>query len=266
MSHTAIAAVIGALLPLAAQAQQSWLEDPEIQRRLAAGEVVVRSSIDTHDPRGRVLAAVRVNAGPETIWKVMTDCEHAPSFVPGLKHCRVVQSSPDGAWQIIEHEVKYSLVLPTIHYVFRADYQRPRRIDFRRVSGDIKDQEGAWQLAPTSDGSATIVQYEVYLDPGFWVPQVLVRHALRNDLPAVLRALRIQVESLQAEPVSARTSAIRTMVVRFRPSRSARSMLESASRQAQSVPPAFGRAPANTGPSLAPSGGPADLRFAPDSV
>jgi hypothetical protein len=193
-----MAAVMGALLPIAAVAETSWLENPEIQQRLLAGEVVVRSTLDTSEARGRVSAAVRINAGPEAIWNVMTDCEHASSFVPGLKHCRRVESSPDEAWELIEHEVKYSWLLPTIRYVFRADYQRPRRIDFRRVSGDLKDQEGTWLLEATPDGSATIIQYEVYLDPGFWVPQALVRHSLRKDLPAVLEALRTRVEGFKA--------------------------------------------------------------------
>ena len=191
-----IAAVTGALLPLAAAAQASWLADPAIQQRLAAGEVVVHSSIDTRESRGRVSAAVRIHAQPEAIWNVMTDCERAPSFVPGLKRCRRVESAPNGAWELIEHEIKYSWLLPTIRFVFRADYQRPRRIDFRRVSGDLKEEEGFWLLEATADGSATIIEYEVYVDPGFWVPQALIRRSLRKDLPVALTALRAQVETI----------------------------------------------------------------------
>jgi hypothetical protein len=37
------------------------------------------------------------------------------------------------------------------------------------------------------------VQYEVYVDPGFWVPQVLVNRSLRNDLPTALTGLRERV-------------------------------------------------------------------------
>ena len=204
MHHEIIAAAMGALLPLAAQAQVSWLDSPETQHRLAAGEVVIRSTLDSSESRGRVSAAVRINAEPDAIWAVMRDCEHAPAFVPGLKHCRRVQSAADGSWELIEHEVKYSWLLPTIRYVFRADYQRSRRVDFRRVSGDLKDQQGVWLLEATPDGSATTVQYQLYLDPGFWVPQALVRHSLRKDLPAVLKALRVRVEGLEAADHQAR--------------------------------------------------------------
>jgi uncharacterized protein YndB with AHSA1/START domain len=179
-------------------AAQSWVADPAIQQRLAAGEVVVQAPpIDPSRPRGRVHAAVRIQAPPEAIWRVMTDCRQARAFVPGLKRCRRVDAAPDGRWEDIEQEVRYSWLLPSVDYVFRAQYEWPHRIDFRRVSGDLREQEGAWLLTATPDGSGTVVEYEVYLDPGFWIPQLLVTRSLRTDLPAALSGLRERVESTQ---------------------------------------------------------------------
>ena len=114
--------------------------------------------------------------------------------MPGLKRCHLVARAADGSWEEIEQEVRYSWLLPAVHYVFRARYDRPRRMDFRRVSGDLKEEEGAWLLTATADGSATVVEYEVYLDPGFWIPQFLVARTLRKDVPAVLSGLRECVE------------------------------------------------------------------------
>jgi uncharacterized protein YndB with AHSA1/START domain len=184
------------LLPVAAGAQHGWLEDPAVQRRLSAGEVVVKTAAaaDPARPWGRVRAAVLIRARPEAIWKVMTDCRQTLSFVPGLKACRRVGAAPDGRWEDIEQEIRYSWFLPTVRYVFRADYDRPRRIDFHRISGDLKEEEGTWVLTPTADGAATVVEYEMYLDPGFWVPQVLVNRSLRKDLPAALAGVRERVE------------------------------------------------------------------------
>jgi hypothetical protein len=179
----------------AAQATQSeWLADPAIQHRLASGEVVVATAIDPGRPRGLIRAAVRINAPAETIWNVVTDCREAMSFVPGLKHCRLVDGAPDGSWQDVEHVVRYSWLLPSVRYVFRAVYDRPHRIDFHRISGDLKQEEGTWLLTQTADGAGTVVEYEVYLDPGFWIPQALVAHTLRKDIPAVLTGLRASVE------------------------------------------------------------------------
>ncbi len=184
-----------ALLLQPAEATQSeWVADPTIQQRLAAGEVVVASSIDSSHSRGRIRAAVRIDATPEAIFGIVTDCHEALSFVPGLRHCRLVDGASDGSWQDVEHDVRYSWLLPSVRYVFRAQYHRPHRIDFHRISGDLKEEEGTWLLTRTADGAATVVEYEVYLDPGFWIPRALVARSLRKDIPAVLTALRECVE------------------------------------------------------------------------
>jgi uncharacterized protein YndB with AHSA1/START domain len=179
-------------------AQTGWVADPAIQHRLEAGEAVVlttSSATDPAHPRGFIRAAVRIKASPETIWKIMTDCEQAPTYVPGLRRCRRIDSAPDGSWQDIEHEVRYAWFLPTVRYVFRAEYDRPHRIAFHRISGDLKEDQGSWLLTPTPDGSATIVEYEVYIDPGIWIPAPLVNRSLRKDLPAALTGLRDRAES-----------------------------------------------------------------------
>jgi ribosome-associated toxin RatA of RatAB toxin-antitoxin module len=182
------------LEPAAAATQSAWVADPAIQQRLAAGEVVVATSaIDPDHPRGRVRAAVRIPAKPDAIWKIVTDCREALAFVPGLRHCRLVEGAADGSWQDVEHEMRYSWLLPTVRYVFRADYDRPHRIDFHRIRGDLKEEEGTWRFTPTADGVATVVEYEVYVDPGFWIPQSLVAHTLRRDTRAVLSGLRESV-------------------------------------------------------------------------
>jgi len=183
------------LLPHAGPAQ-GWVADPLIQRRLAAGEAVVQTAdaADPAHPHGRVRAAVLIKAQPEAIWSVLTDCRQTPLFVPGLKRCRRVDGAPDGRWEDFEHEIRYAWYLPTVRYVARADYDRPNRINFRRISGDLKEEEGSWVLTATPDGTATVVEYEMYLDPGFWVPQSLVNRSLRKDLPAALSGLRERVE------------------------------------------------------------------------
>ena len=179
----------------AAAVQSQWVADPGVQQRLAAGEVVFATSpIDPAHPRGRVRAAVRIQATPEAIWSAVTDCRQALTFVPGLKRCRRLDGAPDGTWQDVEHEMRYSWLLPSVRYVFRARYDRPYRIDFHRISGDLKQEEGTWLLTRTPDGAGTVVEYEVYIDPGFWIPQALLTHSLRKDIPAVLAGLRACVE------------------------------------------------------------------------
>lgn len=193
-----ILVLVRALLGSCAGASEAgWLADPAMQRRLADGEVVVveaAAASDPDGPSGRVRAAVLIRARPEAIWAVMIDCREALKFVPGLRLCRRVDAAPDGRWADIEQEINYSWFMPTVHNVLRADCDRPRRIDFHRISGDLRQEEGSWLLTPAADGSATVVEYEMYLDPGFWIPKWLVNRTLRKDLPAALAGLRERVE------------------------------------------------------------------------
>jgi hypothetical protein len=54
---------------------------------------------------------------------------------------------------------------------------------------------GSWRLFPLNEASQTIVRYEVYLDPSFFIPQWLVERSLMTDLPDMLDALRTKVRN-----------------------------------------------------------------------
>ncbi|MBI3884191.1 MAG: SRPBCC family protein [Opitutae bacterium] len=161
---------------------------PEDWAKIARGDVIVRSLPAGEAAAGRVWAAVLIPAPVSTVWNVMLDVEHAPEFVPGLRRARRIERH--GPSEIIEHTVKYSWLLPEVTYRFRADYRPQEQIDFQRISGDLRALTGTWTLRPTPDGTGTVVTYSVMLDPGFLVPQWLVRQSLAHNLPAVLRATR----------------------------------------------------------------------------
>ena len=202
MNFRALGVILGLLLPGAAQADTAWVQDQTVQQQLSDGQVPVRVEFDDGQSHIHVRAAVRINASPESIWHVLTDCDHAASFIPGVKRCHPLQVAPDDSWVIVEQEAKYSWLMPAVKCVIRADYRRPRRIEFKRLSGDLKEEEGVWMLeptkaavsGPTSDPVTTVV-YDLYVDPGFWIPRVLLRHSLRSELPAAFTALRARVES-----------------------------------------------------------------------
>jgi coenzyme Q-binding protein COQ10 len=164
--------------------------------RLAKGEVIVRVvGHQSDNSHGRsVQAAILINSPVQQIWNVIIDCERAPEYIPNLKSCKFLQRGENTA--IIEQEVKVSWLLPKITYIYQSIYQKFRRIDFKRISGDLKDLEGSWSLEQADSGQQTIVVYSVFLDPGFFVPKWLVRQTLQKDLPDVLLALRRRVTGL----------------------------------------------------------------------
>ncbi len=168
-------------------ADTSDLDEAQLSR-LKKGEILLQVRRSERESKGWVEAVVFIDVPAETIWRVMTDCEGAPGFVPGLKACQVLDSGKN--WEIIRHDVKWMWFLPKVYYVFRADYQINRQIDFWKIRGDLRDMRGTWRLYPVNHGRQTVVQYGVYLDPGFFVPKWIVRQALKKQLPKVLAALR----------------------------------------------------------------------------
>ena len=160
-------------------------------------EFDVRVALDSEGQRGRASAMVRIRAHREVVWSLIKSCAESVKLVPALVACNVLETAPDQSWQIIREVLDYSWFVPKLTYEIRATYDFPARISMERISGDLSVLKGSWNLQ--SDGDYTIARYEVELAPGFWVPQWLVRGALRRDLPKLLSALRARAELVQRQ-------------------------------------------------------------------
>jgi hypothetical protein len=160
-------------------------------------DIEVRVSLDPAEQSGNAIATVRIHARREVVWSLITSCPESVALVPGLVGCEVLESAPDGSWQRIRHVMNYSWFVPKLTYDIRATYDPPSRVSIERISGDLRVLRGSWVL--NSDGDYTLAHYAVDLAPGFWVPQWIVRSALRHDLPKMLRALRSRAEAAQIQ-------------------------------------------------------------------
>lgn len=156
-------------------------------------DLKVTVALDSAEQSGTAIATVRIHALREVVWSLITSCPESLRMVPGLESCDVLESAPDHSWQKIRHTMNYSWYVPKVTYVIRAAYDRPSKVTIERIAGDLRTLRGSWELK--SDGDYTIAHYMVDLAPGFWVPQWIVRSALRKDLPQMLRALRSRAEA-----------------------------------------------------------------------
>jgi len=161
------------------------------------GEFQVQVALDSEGQRGRASAVVRIRARREVVWSLIKSCAESVKLVPGLDACAVLETAPDGSWQIIRQVLDYSWFVPKLTYEIRATYNYPAQISIERISGDLSELKASWNLQ--NDGDYTIARHQVELAPGFWVPQWLVRGALRHDLPKLMRALRVRAELVQRQ-------------------------------------------------------------------
>lgn len=170
---------------------------PAENQRIAERQIVVRANLDASQRRGTVRAAVRIEAPPEIVFRMLTHCADALEYVPHLQKCEVRDQASDGSWVVVAQMIDFGWYAPRINWVFRSDVVPNRRISFRQVSGDFKANEGVWEFEPTDDGATTLLLYQAFVDPPGFVPNWLARSTFRRELPQMLTGLRARCEAQQ---------------------------------------------------------------------
>lgn len=185
-------AALAALASAFLFAGQAWSFElsPKARAALAKGEAYAEVTPDPDGISGHVRAVVDVNASPEKVWRIMTDCAAAKVMITTLAVCRIVEGDMSRGWDIREHVTRRNLVFPGMRIVFRSDYEPYSRIKFRLVGGDLKVEQGEWKLQPLDGGRRTRVYYDNRLAVDWPVPKALIREALRKDTPKVLMNLK----------------------------------------------------------------------------
>ena len=193
---------LGLACGIRAPAAEFTLTPAETQR-ISEGKIVLRAKLDSTQRRGTVSAAVRIEAPPEVVFRMLTHCADALEYVPHLEQCRVRDQAADGSWALVEQVIDFGWYAPSIQWVFRSEVEPNLRITFRQISGDFKANEGVWEFEPTDDGATTLLLYQAYIDPPGFVPNWLARSTFRRELPQMLTGLRQRCEAQQTRHADA---------------------------------------------------------------
>jgi coenzyme Q-binding protein COQ10 len=132
----------------------------------------------------------------ERFYDIIVDYERYPEFVPGIRACRVRNGGP-------EKQVEYELDLGVkrIRYVLRHEEQRPHRVAWSLVSGDMmKVSNGSWDLSSQDGRTLASYSVEIQVTRPPLVPQALVDRVsdelTRVQLPRTLDAFKSRAERL----------------------------------------------------------------------
>lgn len=172
----------------------------EQERRLECGEVLLGGNVERRQC-GMVEGKILINSRPDRVWSIVIDpLEFANKIQKHLRQVRIVKRTARTSLQ--ECQVEVAAFFPRIRYEVESFYEPCKRIDFRRVGGMIKDFYGYWLLEPRDNGKKTLVTYAMFIDPGFFVPQWIMRQGLRRELPVTLNGIRdraLELETKQGE-------------------------------------------------------------------
>lgn len=141
-----------------------------------------------------VTKQVLIDVPIEKFFDIVVDYERYPEFVPGVRACRVRDG---GGEKHVEYEL--DLGVKRIRYVLRMAEQRPTRVSWSLVSGEMmKVSNGSWDL--TAEGGKTRARYsvEIQIARPPLVPQMIVDRVsdelTRVQLPKTLDAFKARAE------------------------------------------------------------------------
>ncbi len=164
--------------------------------RLQRGNILVsvKKVIDpAHGKSAQIAAVILINANAEQIWPVLTECDQAPKFIPGLIKCEKLETSHDGLWDVRRHTSSVGFGLPKIISEFRAEFNPAHSLKFSRTGGNLKSLEGTWNLEQQTGSGKVLLSYQARLSSNSIFPDSLLRRALKSRIPKVLKALRREI-------------------------------------------------------------------------
>ena len=147
----------------------------------------------------QITAKIQIPHPVERIWKVLTNYEALPDFIPNLSKSSLLEHPQGG----IRLEQIGSQRLLKFNFCARVvlDLEEcfPKEINFSMVEGDFKGFSGSWCLEPYSEGedSGTTLCYTIQVWPKLTMPITIIERRLSNDLRINLLAIHQRLESAE---------------------------------------------------------------------
>jgi len=145
--------------------------------------------------------SAEVAASPRVCFELITDYEQAVEWQRSARWCEVVRRDESGRGA----EVDWTVAAPigAISYRLSYEYEEPRRVTGTLVQGSIPGLVGEWRFEEASaaeDGQpATLVTFDVRIDPGRFAPRPLVRMVEEQVVKGTLDDFKARAEVMASE-------------------------------------------------------------------
>mgnify|MGYP003384294718 CR=1 FL=1 len=136
-----------------------------------------------------------INATPSQVWEVLTDYDGAANIFSNLTKSKIVSTS--GSVKKVAFTAVSEGKLLHFNYILTITEKRPELIEWKRASGDFKENEGYWKLSPLNNGKSTLVKYAKHIDGGLFYPHFLIKKSVRSSIPVIFAELKAAAEMKQ---------------------------------------------------------------------
>jgi len=153
-------------------------KDIEVKVRIDGEDVVVDVSFP-------------VPATQQEVWAVMTDFDHMASFVSNVRSSRVIDRTGNILHIVQQGKAQHGPLSFAFDSVREIRLYPVDRIQSHLVSGKMRKLEGDTQLRV--DGDGTRVAYHGDSIPGVWIPPIIGKIFIENELREQFRDIRNEV-------------------------------------------------------------------------
>lgn len=133
------------------------------------------------------------------VFAIMLDCDRMSEVSSDIRLCEVLETSPDGSWDVRKQKFAVSPILPKFKTTFRTNYttgpdNKGHVLEIEKISGDLKIQEGRWDIISLGPDDTRVI-YQAALKPSLPIPAKVIRKQVAIGIPEILRNLRDVAEA-----------------------------------------------------------------------
>ncbi|MEC4815077.1 MAG: SRPBCC family protein [Scytonema sp. PMC 1069.18] len=146
----------------------------------------------------QITATIQIPDSVEKVWKVLTDYETLPDFVPNLAKSRLLEHPKGGIRLEQVGSQRFLRFNFCARVVLDIEEHFPKEIYFSMVEGDFRDFSGSWQLQPCvpQEDWGTCLCYTVKVWPKVTMPVGMIERRLSEDMQTNLLAIRQRVKDI----------------------------------------------------------------------
>ena len=131
-----------------------------------------------------------INAPIDTIFKVITEYESYPEFLPETKSAKIV--GDDGNEKLVKFEID---VIKRVKYTLRIKEVHNKSMQWELEEGDLfRKNCGKWKLE--GNGDSTKVTYFLEVEFKLLVPSLITKKLVGANIPAMIKSFKNRAEAL----------------------------------------------------------------------
>lgn len=164
----------------------------------AADAIVVNAQ--AHGAAVKIDAVASLRAPLSVIWQTLTDYEHLPAFIPGMKTSRVVARR--GTASIVEQTGSAGALFFAypIDVTVESVEHHPHSIEIHVLKGNIKQLDGRYDVEPSpGDPRAFRLRWTGLIQPGMELPSFITIPLMRASIEDQFTGMVKEIERRESE-------------------------------------------------------------------